>query len=1212
MIILSYSLFCPSFSIASSTSCSDIIPSNGVSFKLSYIPQQDQQFYLNVLELPFDTRQCPVDVFIHLNSTQDMNGLSFYSECLDISFDTLLFTGLAHKLYIPMSPETLCIKPVNFTSLFPANDFGLIIHSSLNASRLRYNSFIQILPGYDGTALSLGFSRDTDDRVGMIHSIEMTMFDSAFVTQIRLSDRKLSFKTMLHLFNNIFYKAHIQGVASTSRQWKDMTILVNGWFAMENGSFMHSLERNVSEEIRKLGNAANTRKVRVDQQLANATAGLERATVQLVQAREAVTNSSFKLNQTRDALREARNRLREAEMNVTSASDEVKEAEEAINNVCQQQTCPLECQNATRQRTVYQDTFYTAEGTCDSMCNATIRERIPPLYEPYLSWQYIVCCWDVNVTCDDRLCTTLRCSPVCKFLNSTRPVFNYKSRITLVPCKVSCPIRQYNATIERIEEYIDPCGKRVPNFDCIQNNSACESAQEASLIALNKKRSDLIAPLQERNRARDAVLVLEIRESEAENDLISAQESLTSAQAFHDSSTRYKAAVESSHDMILKDIKNDQQLYDLTQQHGDIVFNINNITFSVSVSEINNPFIFPITIIYNTAMETNRRLNYVYQFRVPFSSQKQAVVDVIVDIIRNSSARRGKRQVDEASRLGKEQFEIRCTQLKSIDQFVQHIFDTLKESEIRGISIQENLLDLIGSVEITLNATSVNNVTNTGNYTSLKELYGLTQEEIDESMKELGDRKDEVLDSVKTSYKGVQDEARSILASLNSTLLTQWRSSIELLLQGNGTIAGRSCSGLIDCIIVLNTSLDNLLLFAPSDVSSVLSQRQLLASQLFLQLASNDLLTFTEARNKLTPINSIIKAMISDGYWCSTPPEITTHPVAKTSVQIGTKLLLTCTGNSSLPLTYQWRKDGVALPNTNNHTLALDDMQVFDEGNYSCEVTNNVGSIQSTNSSVHVFILPQFFQVPSSIITYIGDGNGAYFTCNSTSRPDPGWRWYHRSFDIGEWSEVIGEETNELLIRNPSLSDEGEYRCVTYNDFGEISSDPVSLRLLSVTAKVLVYSVEITMVRQNETAELNGKSLEEQIKSQFEESVTFGDVSLSEEISFRETFSGNIIVSFKLTSRNVTDSQTTPLQTTVNELAASKRELDGVRDELERFLESSEDFKLEDRESVYQYSSQSFSVDIPEIHCPPGQELHSNRFLCCKYFEREREQTVSN
>ena len=133
---LDYFLFCPSFSIASSTSCSDIIPSNGVSLKLSYIPQQDQQFYLNVLELPFDTRQCPVDVFIHLNSTQDMNGLSFYSECLDISFDTLLFTGLAHKLYIPMSPETLCIKPVNFTSLFPANDFGLIIHSSLNASRL--------------------------------------------------------------------------------------------------------------------------------------------------------------------------------------------------------------------------------------------------------------------------------------------------------------------------------------------------------------------------------------------------------------------------------------------------------------------------------------------------------------------------------------------------------------------------------------------------------------------------------------------------------------------------------------------------------------------------------------------------------------------------------------------------------------------------------------------------------------------------------------------------------------------------------------------------------------------------------------------------------------------------------------------------------------------------------------------------------------------
>ena len=498
-------------------SCPTMGPSNGVSFKLAYIPQQDQQFYLSVLELPFDTRQCPVDVFLSLNTSQDMNGLSFYSECLDVSFGTLLFTGLAHRMYIPMSDETMCIKPANFTSLYPSVDFGLVIHSSLNVSRLRLNNFIQLLPGYDGTAVSLGFYKDTSERVGLIHSLEMTMFDRAFVTQARLRNMELSFGLMMNLFNKELYAAHIQGLASTSRQWKDMTVGVRGWFPKGNGLFVDTVERSVIQEIVVLGSTADMRKNETDRQLSEATARLERAGRQLNAANRMLASASSNVNAVEADLVESRERLRQAEINVTMARSEIREAEEAIGIVCKLQICPFMCFNVTKKQ--------------------------------------------------------------------TQTVFR----------------------------------------------------------ALEMKRSELVAPLRERNSARAEVELLEVRLSQAQHNKQLANEALTSAQSLYSLTNQYRRAVNESYTMKLQEIRGNLLLHSLALQHGDNVFNITNITFSVSISEQNNPSAFPITITYNTSRRWYQ-LNYIYQFDVPFSSQKETLVNDIIDSIISSSQRRRKRR----------------------------------------------------------------------------------------------------------------------------------------------------------------------------------------------------------------------------------------------------------------------------------------------------------------------------------------------------------------------------------------------------------------------------------------------------------------------------------------------------------------------------------------------------------------------------------------
>ena len=117
-----------------------------------------------------------------------------------------------------------------------------------------------------------------------------------------------------------------------------------------------------------------------------------------------------------------------------------------------------------------------------------------------------------------------------------------------------------------------------------------------------------------------------------------------SAQSQYSLTNQYRRAVNESYTMILEEIRGNLQLHRLAQQHGDNVFNITNITFSVSISEQNNPSAFPITITYDTLQRKNNQLNYVYQFDVPFSSQKETLVNDIIDFIISSSQRRRKRR----------------------------------------------------------------------------------------------------------------------------------------------------------------------------------------------------------------------------------------------------------------------------------------------------------------------------------------------------------------------------------------------------------------------------------------------------------------------------------------------------------------------------------------------------------------------------------------
>ena len=222
------------------SSCST--PSSGLAIKLSYVPRSGQSFYNNVLQLPYDNNNCAVDVFINFDSNKDMKGLSFYSNCLELKFGSLLFFEFEHKFDIPMAEDTLCIKPENFTSLFPnTSQFGLIVHSPLLNDNLLLGSFFTLQQSYsDNITMSLGFFHSISDRVGLLHSVKINILNGSFIAQIILRNNELTFSGSTYIFSKYF--VHMIGLAITDTSWKELTVSINGWFLSVAGSLVDELE----------------------------------------------------------------------------------------------------------------------------------------------------------------------------------------------------------------------------------------------------------------------------------------------------------------------------------------------------------------------------------------------------------------------------------------------------------------------------------------------------------------------------------------------------------------------------------------------------------------------------------------------------------------------------------------------------------------------------------------------------------------------------------------------------------------------------------------------------------------------------------------------------------------------------------------------------------------------------------------------------------
>jgi alpha-tubulin suppressor-like RCC1 family protein len=168
-----------------------------------------------------------------------------------------------------------------------------------------------------------------------------------------------------------------------------------------------------------------------------------------------------------------------------------------------------------------------------------------------------------------------------------------------------------------------------------------------------------------------------------------------------------------------------------------------------------------------------------------------------------------------------------------------------------------------------------------------------------------------------------------------------------------------------------------------------------------------------------------------------TPPSIAAQPSGLTLL-MGQSGTLSVTANGTAPLSYQWRKDGVAINGATSASYSIASAKATDAGSYSVVVSNAAGSVTSAAVTVSVSsptVAPSIATQPTGLTLTVGQSGTLSVTANGTAPLSYQWR--------KDGVAISGATGASLALSSVTTAAAGSYTVVVSNAAGSATSAAV-------------------------------------------------------------------------------------------------------------------------------------------------------------------------
>ena len=167
------------------------------------------------------------------------------------------------------------------------------------------------------------------------------------------------------------------------------------------------------------------------------------------------------------------------------------------------------------------------------------------------------------------------------------------------------------------------------------------------------------------------------------------------------------------------------------------------------------------------------------------------------------------------------------------------------------------------------------------------------------------------------------------------------------------------------------------------------------------------------------------------------PAQISSQPTNQ-AVTLGQSATFSVIGFGDAPLKYQWSFNGADVVGATNPSLVLNNLQTNQAGNYAVRITNNWGSVTSTNATLVVYVPPSIVTQPISQALIQGQ------TVSFSVQPDGSapftYQWYLNGASLGS-----GARSATYTKSNIGTSEAGNYTVTVTGPGGSVTSAVASL-----------------------------------------------------------------------------------------------------------------------------------------------------------------------